>query len=72
MPTEFCPDCKVPIRIRSRPRTGQRLNCPHCTARLEVAEFSPLEFYWAEDEQPFVLTGAKIGAGARAGSADAR
>jgi hypothetical protein len=59
MPTEFCPDCEMPIRIGPRPKIGQRVTCPHCTARLKVTEVSPLEFYWAEDEQPVVPKGAK-------------
>lgn len=69
MPTEFCPDCELPIRIGPRPKIGQRVTCPHCTARLEVTEVSPLEFYWADDEQRIVLKGAKTsvepGAGRR-------
>jgi hypothetical protein len=59
MPTEFCPGCEMPIRIAPRPKIGQRVTCPHCTTRLQVSEVSPLEFYWADDEQPLVLKGAK-------------
>ena len=57
MPTEFCPDCEVPIRIGPRPRIGQRLTCPHCSASLEVTEVSPLELYWVVDKQPVALEG---------------
>ena len=67
MPTEFCPACEMPIRIGARPKTGQHVNCPHCTARLKVTEVSPLEFYWAEDEQPLVPKGTKSIAGDWAG-----
>ncbi len=49
MPTEFCPDCELPIRIGRRPWIGQRVTCPHCGTNLEVTEVSPLEFYWVED-----------------------
>jgi DNA-directed RNA polymerase subunit RPC12/RpoP len=59
MPTEFCPECEKPIRIGPRPKIGQGVTCPHCTTRLQVTEVSPLEFYWAEDEQPLVPKGAK-------------
>ena len=67
MPTEFCPGCEMPIRIGPRPKIGQRVNCPNCSAGLEVTEVSPLEFYWAEDEHPLVPKGAKSIAGPVAG-----
>ena len=51
MPTEFCPDCEMPIRIGPRPKIGQRVTCPHCTARLEVTEVSPLELNWVGDKR---------------------
>jgi hypothetical protein len=67
MPTEFCPDCEMPIRIGPRPKIGQRVTCPHCTARLEVTEVSPLEFYWAFDKQPVALEGEDDKMAAEAG-----
>ena len=57
MPTEFCPDCEVPIRIGPLTRIGQRLTFPHCSASLEVTEVSPLELYWVVDKQPVALEG---------------
>ena len=57
MPTEFCPDCEIPIRTGPRPRIGQRLTCPHCNASLEVTDVSPLEVYWVIDKQPPSLEG---------------
>lgn len=68
MPTEFCPDCEMPIRIEPRPRIGQRLTCPHCSTSLKVIEISPLEFYWVNDERPVATKAVKNRMASRAGS----
>jgi hypothetical protein len=69
MPTEFCPDCEMPIRIAPRSRIGQRLTCPHCNASLEVTEVSPLELDWVSDKQRGAMDGVEnsmaTGAGKR-------
>ena len=43
MPTEFCPDCEMPIRI-AIPWIGQRVACPYCSVSLLVTDVTPLEF----------------------------
>ncbi len=56
MPTEFCPDCEMPIRI-AIPWIGQRVACPYCSVSLLVTDVTPLEFYWADNKPPVVLKG---------------
>jgi hypothetical protein len=58
MPTEFCPECELPIHIGAHPQIGQRLPCPHCGTNLQVTDVSPLEFYWADDMRPVVSISA--------------
>ena len=58
MPTEFCPQCELPIRIGRRPRKGQRVSCPYCGTNLQVTEVFPLEFYWVADRPPVVSSSA--------------
>jgi hypothetical protein len=58
MPTEFCPECELPIHIGQHPRIGQRVTCPHCGTVLRVTEVSPLEFYWVDDKPPKVSVSA--------------
>ncbi len=50
MAIAFCPDCDGSVSVGPKPRLGQRVNCPHCDAELEVIEVSPLELDWAYDE----------------------
>jgi alpha-aminoadipate carrier protein LysW len=50
MAIAFCPDCDGSVNVGASPRLGQRINCPHCDAELEVIEVSPLELDWAYDE----------------------
>lgn len=50
MAIAFCPDCDGSVNVGVSPRLGQRINCPHCDAELEVIEVSPLELDWAYDE----------------------
>jgi hypothetical protein len=54
MPTEFCPECELPVYIGARPRMGQRVRCAHCGTNLQVTEVFPLELYWVDDRQPVV------------------
>jgi Zn-finger nucleic acid-binding protein len=49
MPSAFCPDCDEEIIMNPRATLGQKLNCPHCEAELEVISVEPLEFDWAYD-----------------------
>jgi glutaredoxin len=50
MTIAFCPDCEEGIGFRVKPKLGQRIQCPHCDADLEVINVSPLELDWAYDE----------------------
>jgi hypothetical protein len=54
VPTEFCPECELPIYIGARPRMGQRVTCSHCGTNLQVTAVFPLEFYWVDDRLPVV------------------
>jgi alpha-aminoadipate carrier protein LysW len=45
--TATCPDCGRRIVLRSQPRVGEEVICPHCEADLEVVSLDPLELDWA-------------------------
>jgi len=45
--TASCPDCGRKIELRSHPRLGEEVICPHCDAELEVVDLDPLELDWA-------------------------
>lgn len=50
MKAAFCPECEGEFRIGPVLKVGQRVNCSHCDAELEVINLAPLELGWAYDE----------------------
>ena len=52
MVTVSCLDCENPIELNYRPIEGQIINCPHCSAELEVINTQPLELeFYCDDEE---------------------
>jgi len=56
MQSVTCPECGGTLRIGTHARTGERIVCPGCGARLEVISADPPEVDWvfsppAPDEQ---------------------
>ncbi len=41
-PIAECPVCSDEIRFRRQPFQGQKKDCPHCFAQLEVTSVNPL------------------------------
>jgi alpha-aminoadipate carrier protein LysW len=50
MNSTYCPECDERIVFNpTKPKFGQRLSCPNCSAELEVISLDPLELDWAYD-----------------------
>jgi lysine biosynthesis protein LysW len=50
MSSTYCPECDERIVFNpGKPKFGQRLSCPSCSAELEVISIDPLELDWAYD-----------------------
>jgi alpha-aminoadipate/glutamate carrier protein LysW len=47
MAEAMCPDCGQPVEVGPKPKLGQWLTCPHCSADLEVVSVNPVELDWA-------------------------
>ena len=50
MVTVSCLDCENPIELNYRPIEGQIINCPHCSAELEVINVRPVELEFSYDD----------------------
>jgi lysine biosynthesis protein LysW len=50
MAVATCAECDEEIEISDRSRIGQRVICPNCGARLDVANTSPLELEPADED----------------------
>lgn len=48
-----CPLCGEKIKINTKPRLGQHVECPACDAVLEVIRVSPLTLDWPCDDEGY-------------------
>ena len=48
-----CAECDSRIYFKKRPDLGKTVNCPECDTQMEVVSLSPLELYWAFEDDDF-------------------
>jgi uncharacterized protein YbaR (Trm112 family) len=45
----YCPDCRVRLDIKRKPKIGQVVNCWCCSATMRISDLNPLLLDWAAE-----------------------